>query len=166
VIGALLPIIIPIPAEVGFALIAMVSSVALISYLLGLRQIRAGKVPVRRRMPWQREAEIDERHPSARPADEIDRGFASEDTVVPASLMVDPYDHTIHGATTVPHDARRRWMRPAEQQPPPVPLPFDADGAPVPPSTPAAEPIIDGSPEHRRHGLLFDPDAWDDTTGD
>jgi hypothetical protein len=113
-------------------------------------------------MPWQRDTEIDARHPSARPAEEIDRGFASEDTLVPASLTVDPYDHTSHGITSVPHDSRRRWMRPADQQPPPVPLPFDSDGTPVPPSAPVVEP----SPEHRRRGLLFDPDAWEDTPGE
>jgi hypothetical protein len=45
VIGALIPIVIPIPIELGFAIIAAVASFALISYLVGVSQIRSGGIP-------------------------------------------------------------------------------------------------------------------------
>jgi hypothetical protein len=54
VIGALIPIVIPIPIELGFAIIAAVASFALISYLVGVSQIRSGGVPGgRRKRPAQ-----------------------------------------------------------------------------------------------------------------
>lgn len=48
VIGALLPILIPIPSEVGFALIALAAGVTAAWYLVGQRGIRNGRVPQRR----------------------------------------------------------------------------------------------------------------------
>lgn len=48
VIGALLPIIIPIPSEVGFLVIAGAAAATGISYSIGMWRIRQGKVPPRR----------------------------------------------------------------------------------------------------------------------
>lgn len=49
VIGALIPIIIPISAPLGFAMIALASTFAVITYQLGLRHIRQGRIPVKRK---------------------------------------------------------------------------------------------------------------------
>ena len=42
VIGALIPILIPIPAEIGYVLIAAVATFAVISYLVGVSRVRKG----------------------------------------------------------------------------------------------------------------------------
>jgi hypothetical protein len=49
VIGALIPIVVPIPAELGFAAVALAAGAAAGWYLLGLWRIRHGHVPARRR---------------------------------------------------------------------------------------------------------------------
>lgn len=48
VIGALIPIVIPVPAAAGFAMVAFATGATLAWYLFGLRRIRQGRVPVRR----------------------------------------------------------------------------------------------------------------------
>jgi MFS family permease len=48
VIGALLPVVIPIPAEIGYVVVGAVAGFALVSYAAGLSQVRSGKPPVRR----------------------------------------------------------------------------------------------------------------------
>jgi MFS family permease len=48
VLGALVPIVVPVPAPVGFALVALATGTTLAWYLVGLRRIRQGRVPVRR----------------------------------------------------------------------------------------------------------------------
>ena len=53
VIGALIPIIVPVPASVGFAMIGIATGVTVVWYLVGMRRIRQGRVPVRRR-GWRR----------------------------------------------------------------------------------------------------------------
>jgi hypothetical protein len=56
VFGALLPIVIPIPAPVGFLVVAIVAGFAGVSYYLGQSQVRKGTVPVRkRRLPVPRQ---------------------------------------------------------------------------------------------------------------
>lgn len=50
VIGALLPIVIPIPSEIGFILIAVSALFAVVSYSIGLRHIRNGRIPKRRQL--------------------------------------------------------------------------------------------------------------------
>ncbi|CAM8646718.1 2A0121, H+ Antiporter protein [Acidimicrobiia bacterium] len=59
VIGALIPILKPIPASVGFALIALVASFAMIGYLIGLRNLRRGQLPVARRGLLRRRVVVD-----------------------------------------------------------------------------------------------------------
>jgi MFS family permease len=192
VIGALLPIIIPIPAAIGFGLIAIVAAVAVTTYLVGLRNVRHGRLPVPRRGVLRRPVVIDERHPSARPeADSTrvtDLGFAVPDPTIvggPPSSG-EPIDPTVAGGA-VPLDSARRWM----QGPPPPPVPRDRSADPVaePPSELPAQPpteIVDDNmtddarstsepdvglhsdssdpsvPAHRRSGAIFGPDAWDD----
>lgn len=48
VIGALLPIVIPIPSEIGFIIIGFGALFALVSYSLGLRRIRRNQMPIER----------------------------------------------------------------------------------------------------------------------
>ena len=48
VIGALIPILIPIPAEIGFVLIAAVALFAVVSYFVGMARIRKGRRLARR----------------------------------------------------------------------------------------------------------------------
>ncbi len=56
VIGALIPIVVPIPMTWGFLAIALLAAVSATSYLVGQSQVRKGKVPQRRiqlsRRPW------------------------------------------------------------------------------------------------------------------
>ena len=49
VIGAFLPVVITIPMEIGFIVIAVAATIAVVSYLAGLRALARGEVPVRRR---------------------------------------------------------------------------------------------------------------------
>jgi hypothetical protein len=48
VLGALLPIIVPIPAQAGFLIVAVVTGTAAAWYLIGQRRVRQGRMPVRR----------------------------------------------------------------------------------------------------------------------
>ena len=181
VVGALVPIIIPIPAAVGFGVIAVGSAVAVVSYQLGLRRIRRGEVPVRRPLwgRWRRGR-----------ATQTGIGLALDDPTVvdgpvpgadptvvgapaeqpPAPGRPDAADPTVVSGRPSrpepPSDPARRWM-----PPPPTTAPPTEDRAPAP--TPAsagaedassgepAEPPAEG-PSHRRQGLLFGPDAWED----
>ena len=49
VIGAFVPVLVSIPMEIGFLVIAGVAAFALVSYLAGLRGLARGEMPVRRR---------------------------------------------------------------------------------------------------------------------
>lgn len=115
VIGALLPIVFPIPASLGFGLIAIASSIAVAFYLVGLRNVRAGRVPVPRKGLLRRPIQIDERHPSVAVDDDstriVDRGFAGPDTPSAWGRSIDPTDPTMAGTEVAPHDPARRWMR-------------------------------------------------------
>ena len=145
VIGALLPIVVPIPAATGFALIAVASAIAAIFYLIGLRDLRAGRLPTPRRGLLRRRVEIDERHPSNRPVTDVDRGFAA----------VAPDDPTLaEGA--VP-DPARRWMRAPSPDDPTTSI--DRPSGSTPP-----EPAPRGGPSSG--GALFDAEAWDDPDED
>lgn len=181
VIGALIPIVIPIPASLGFGIIAIVAALAATTYLVGLRNVRAGRLPTRRSGITRRRVTIDDRHPSARDETRVaDLGFATDDTFAdhppvsgdpvdprpgptsdqsfgatdPPPGRLDTFDDPVPDVFTyVPHDAARRWMRrPPELQSP--------DVQPEPAEEPA---ISDPSlPAHRREGLLFEPEAWDE----
>jgi Major Facilitator Superfamily len=48
VVGAFLPVVIPIPRSVGFLIIALAATFALVSYLAGQRALSRGDVPARR----------------------------------------------------------------------------------------------------------------------
>lgn len=230
VIGALIPIVIPIPADIGFAIIAVIAASSVVTYWVGLRRIRAGKIPVKRQI-WRR------RTPA--PPEETGLGVALDEggadaTIVagppepirtdgptpdpppnppPAAAPLDPTivvvvvaDADADATVVESSDPARRWMRgapptpvadatavegaaraqaaevpgawaldpPAPAMPGSLPLPFP-DPAPSSPAAPAAaaegaavpsaEPApADDGPTHRRNGLLFEPDAWDDRT--
>jgi hypothetical protein len=49
VVGAFLPVVIPVPMEIGFLVIAACATFALVSYLAGLRRLERGEMPVRRK---------------------------------------------------------------------------------------------------------------------
>ena len=49
VVGAFIPVVITIPIEIGFLVIAAAAAFAVLSYLAGLRGLARGEVPVRRR---------------------------------------------------------------------------------------------------------------------
>ncbi|HEY8526997.1 MAG TPA: MFS transporter, partial [Acidimicrobiales bacterium] len=51
VVGAFIPVVVPIPARIGFLIISGGAAFALFSYLAGIRALRAGKPPTRRRNP-------------------------------------------------------------------------------------------------------------------
>ena len=192
VIGALIPIIFPIPAALGFGLIAIAASIAVAFYLVGLRNVRAGRVPVARKGVMRRPVEIDNRHPSAQPQDDdstrvVDRGFAGPETPPAWGPPLDFISPDGSDIAVASHDAARRWMRrpspvvpnrPIEASPPATPL-----AAPVRPSDPttfdysppssgsdAPSPVqprrdSDQSAESRTHqheGYLFGPDAWEE----
>jgi MFS family permease len=225
VIGALIPIVIPIPADLGFAIIAIVASAAVITYWLGIRRIRQGKIPVKRQI-WRRR--------SPAPPEETGLGVALDEvaddaTVVagpsnppapapptassllppppppPPPAPVDPTVVVADATVVTPlsaSDPARRWMRPGPTAPtddatgverpapvadtapvgparPPspsmpgsVPLPFPdvPPSEPTPPASAGSAPPApddapdDNRPPHRREGLLFGPEAWDDAT--
>ena len=154
VIGALLPIIIPIPIVVGFALIALVAAVALVWYLLGLRQLRSGRIPSQPRGFFRRTAPVDpdilakEGFAPDDPSDQfLDGSQISAASGVPASVwsatsgFAPPFDPTDPDADP-PFDPARRWMRRSAPLPAPAPTPTRRS--------------------RRGDGLLFSADAWDD----
>ncbi len=147
VIGALLPIIIPIPIVIGFSIIAVVAAVALIWYLIGLRQLRNGRLPTQPRGFFRRSTDED-------PATLAREGFAPPaawaGVAVPATAnsswsatsgFAPPFDPS-DPASDPPFDPARRWMRRSAPLPPPVPSPQ--------------------STSRRGDGLLFSAEAWDD----
>jgi len=152
VIGALLPIIIPIPIVVGFALIALVAAVALIWYLIGLRQIRSGRLPSQprgfRRRPPAEESELLVKEgfaPFEQPPFETGESSTAGSSVAtttswsPSSGFAPPGPATDSGPEP-PFDPARRWMR---------------RSAPLPARVPGPTP-------RRGDGLLFSAEAWDD----
>ena len=161
VIGALVPIIVPIPATTGFALIALATSMAAIVYLIGMRNLRAGRLPTPRRGVLRRKVVVDERHPSGRD-DTTVRGFAppyapviGDDPTVDEAIVPDPARRwmraPVDGDPTTSFDAPSRPDRPAPVRPP-------IDGDRRPPNWSSSRP-----PEG---GRLFDDEAWDDPPDD
>ena len=163
VIGALIPIIIPIPSAFGFGLIAITASIAVALYLVGLRNVRAGRVPVARKGVLRRPIEIDDRHPSAQPQDDdstrvVDRGFAGPETPPAWGPPLDFISPDGSDIAVASHDAARRWMR----RPSPA-----VSSMPAEPSPPAVEPrhVVDewvGNRGNQSEGYLFGPDAWEE----
>lgn len=122
VIGALIPIVIPIPAQLGFAVIAAAALGSVLTYQLGLRRIRQGKVPVRRQI-WPRRG----------------RGTPTETGLGVA--LDDDLDPTLTGAPTPP--APPSPTDPTVVVPPTAPAPTDpspAAGVAAEPAAPAAAP--------------------------
>ena len=192
VIGALIPIIIPIPSALGFGLIAISASVAVAFYLVGLRNVRAGRVPVARKGVLRRPIEIDGRHPSAQPQDDdstrvVDRGFAGPETPPAWGPPLDFISPDGSDIAVASHDAARRWMRRPSSETPSMlaePLtPATPLAAPVRPSDPttfdysapssgadAPTPVEPHRPAgesaesrtSQSEGYLFGPDAWEE----
>lgn len=96
VVGALLPIVIPIPSELGFSVIAIAALFALVSYSLGLRHLRQGRVPVRRKVLRRRRndpvAPPGSAAPASPPAGEAGAPVAGTPnrSTTDATLVVDP----------------------------------------------------------------------------
>jgi Major Facilitator Superfamily len=151
VIGALLPIIIPIPIVVGFSIIALVAAAALLRYLIGLRHLRNGRLPSRQRGFFRRPTPEDaatlarEGFAPIRASADSSVGVASAGSTVDrwsaTSGFAPPFDPTDLDGDP-PFDPARRWMRRSAPLPEPVPSPKQL---------------------HRRgDGLLFSAEAWDD----
>ena len=192
VTGALLPIIVPIPAPVGFALIALVASFAVMSYVIGLRNLRRGQLPIarhgllRRRVVEPSDA-TDATHATLSgemqtdltgeelEAAETERreraallGFSAETQDQsgnqPSGHSGNLPKNQAGDDVTFVIDPARRWMRRPGQQGSSVvtgdPTAVDSapDASPSPSTLPKAK---SGEPEHRNHGLLFEPEAWD-----
>lgn len=187
VIGALLPILLPIPAATGFALIAVASAAAAVFYLIGLRNLRAGRLPTPRQGLLRRRIEIDERHPSTRAVTDVDRGFAAvsaEDPTLAEGAVPDPARRWMRAPS--PGDPTTSFDRPPEPAfaPEPVvrqgadatsdvPLPMDditVFESPPDPPFPNERPSRREPPPPRggpsTGGALFDADAWDDPEDD
>ncbi len=172
VIGALLPIILPIPASLGFGLIAITASIAVALYLVGLRNVRAGRLPTPRKGVLRRP--VDELHRSFQDDLDstrvVDRGFAGPETPTPWGRPLDPNDPTAADIDIAPHDAARRWMRRPTTAAPAPETPAVAAPQVQPPSDPTRVewPLPELSADSprpvgdHRDGLLFEPDAWDD----
>ncbi|NCY16791.1 MAG: MFS transporter [Actinobacteria bacterium] len=147
VIGALVPIIIPIPVVIGFSLIAVVAAVALIWYLLGLRQLRSGRLPsqprgfFRRTTPEDADTLAREGFAPPEPSGGVAAAESSSATWSATSGFAPPFDPTDPDAEP-PFDPARRWMRRSAPLPAPVPGPRRAP--------------------RRGDGLLFSAEAWDD----
>lgn len=175
VIGALVPIVIPIPAATGFALIAVATSIAAIAYLVGMRNVRAGRLPTPRRGMLRRRVVVDERHPSAR--DDADLGFApaydagdggigSDDPTVAEGAVPDPARRWMRAPQT--DDPTTAFDRPspggtgrsARSGPPIDDLTVFDSPAPTPRPPSSSRPPSSDPPPSR--GALFDDDAWDD----
>jgi MFS family permease len=148
VIGALIPIVIPIPIVAGFAFISVVAALALIRYLIGLRQIRSGRMPSQPRGFRRRTTpapEILAREGFAVESDAPDGGH--QGAPLAGTAQEADHSHQVGGDAPSadaepPFDPARRWMR----QSPPLP-----DRVPE-------------SARPRGQGLLFSADAWDDPT--
>jgi hypothetical protein len=245
VIGALIPIVIPISADLGFALIAVVSTVSVISYRIGLRHISQGRIPVKRRISLRRRRSVQgfdvsgvpdvpetaASMPPPPPPAPPPPAAASPPAPPAVRLPVAPgptdptvvEDRTEVAAATAPTaesppgsivptmrpDPARRWMRTDPSAPRPasagvetpapprtavpgqLPLPLSGEDDPTAAEGAVSDPTAgdtsggpageaadetssapdrpapdDGDPEpsHRRRGLLFEPDAWDDAT--
>ena len=160
VIGALLPIIIPVPISVGFVVIAAVAATALGRYLVGLRHLGNGRLPRQPRGFRRRAAtEVDEErilhkegfvveHAASHDLTEVGSTPAPPSTSASASASTSastsasapaPVGGSAHDPEP-PFDPARRWMR---------------RSAPLPERPP--EPVAS-----RGDGLLFTADAWDE----
>jgi MFS family permease len=190
VIGALIPILKPIPASVGFALIALVASFALIGYLIGLRNLRRGQLPVARHGLLRRRVVLEdaitdtdvsidglifgERLSDAqRQALEEERreraellGFSTDtDDDHDGTLIFERFSGSTADATVVEEfptfDPARRWMRRSGESVTAVTNEGDAEAGDAGTQTPASEESSRRGQDHRERGLLFEPEAWE-----
>ncbi len=179
--GALIPIVVSVPITLGFALVAVSATITLVWYLVGLRRIRQGRVPVRRQ-GWRRRPLYGPTRPGntdgappAPPVTETARveaqapsgGTEDADPVATAGRggtgVVSSDQAEVVDPTLIDIDRTIVGPRPAavDGGGPRAHDPAEADPArrwmrPTPPSTPPAptRPVPAGQ------GLLFGPDAW------
>ena len=147
VIGALIPIVLPIPARLGFALIALVAGFAFGSYLISLRNLRNGRLPPPRRIRRRRSEAATGATPSTDDGTTTTASAALADleraetlgfSTDPEPSGVVPTPPVTPALPSATHDGRRRWMRPPGH-----------GGAAV-------------QVDRHGQGLLFDPAAWTD----
>ena len=191
VVGALIPILVPIPAPVGFALIALVASFAVITYLIGLRNLRRGQLPVARHGLLRRRVVADDAIPDAvasidglmsdaeRQALEEERreraellGFSTGTNDDPdGTIAIERFrgaaaDETV--AEEIPtFDPARRWMRRSGTSTAAVANEAgdaeagDAEAGDASAGTPESGESPPVGRDHRQRGLLFEPEAWE-----
>jgi hypothetical protein len=130
VVGAFIPVVVPIPMSVGFLIITAVAAFALFSYLAGLRALARGQLPASRRPTdaitsrlsrLRRQGfAVDDKSPPPKATDEPDADSAEDDEPPPQQLEQLPlYDGEA--------DDREREAALAQPPPPPPPPPPPAD---------------------------------------
>jgi Major Facilitator Superfamily len=146
VIGAFVPVVVPIPMEIGFLVMALMAGFALFSYLAGLKALDRGQLPARRQ--WHAPTiQLPFRRPRAsRPADadgpddEVDvrdRGGAETDSSEQDSGE-DAYADLDHGS-----DVELAMALPPPPPPPPPPPRPPYPPPPPPPPPPPRPPQAD-----------------------
>jgi MFS family permease len=87
VIGAIIPVVVAIPAELGYVVVAGVAGFAIVSYVLGMSQVRSGRPPRQRATP--RFAWLPGRKPSPPPAARPSARAAPPGSAPPGSAPAD-----------------------------------------------------------------------------
>jgi hypothetical protein len=155
VIGAIIPVVVSIPAELGYVVVAGVAGFAIVSYVLGMSQVRSGRPPRPRATP--RFAWLPGRKPSPPPPPRPSGGSVPADAPPPpsptdptttlpppptpsgshaagTSTPTGPTDETVAGWEPPPGFVSRRLVDETSSLPAPSPPP------PPPPPPPASEP--------------------------
>jgi len=140
VVGAFIPVVIPIPLQVGFLVLAAAATFALVSYVIGQRALASGRLPTRRNP-----TEVI----TSRLARRRRQGYAA---LSESALAADPPP----AATTGPASRSEPTDRPDDPtgggaQLPPLPGPFDQADEDVPGPGPGPGPPDAG------HRVVIDP---------
>jgi Major Facilitator Superfamily len=164
VVGAFLPVLITIPLEVGFLVIAACAVFALFSYMAGLRSLARGEMPARRspteaitnQLRRRRQGFAVDPDTPGSPSPALAEAVAGPPEPDADAGPDDPRDPADHGDDDDPPDddappgddrpARRRAVPPAGA-PPPAPSLFDQGDGDDDPDSAAA----------RDHGVVIDP---------
>ncbi len=162
VVGAFLPVVISIPMEAGFIVIAACAAFALFSYLAGLRGLARGEMPVRRsptevittRLRRRRQGFAVDQQPPGSPSPALASAVADDPDVDDAPGDDDP---VADGGADDPVDDGRPDIPPPPPPPPPPPLPFDQGGDDAEEgSALSRRPEAAPTPEHDRR-VVIDP---------
>ena len=158
VIGAFVPVVVSIPIEIGFLVIAAGAAFAVVSYLAGLRALARGEVPVRRRPTEVIGSRLRRRRQGFAEAlaEDAAAAAATEPDAGGSAYLPDAPDAVEPGGAAA---GERRPVPPA-----PGPLPDDQGAGtaagrrrPVPVEDHADDDAGSGRPEHARDHVVIDP---------